>query len=103
MGLSTFDSEHAYDNKTISGLPYVGSLLVAMYTAKGFIGNAVTHLVYFPKFKWKNLWIDSAFFIKLFTELFFVTGSHSVSEASQIPTANDINTVYLQTFLARAI
>lgn len=51
MGLSTFDSEHAYDNKTISGLPYVGSLLVAMYTAKGFIGNAVTHLVYFPKFK----------------------------------------------------
>jgi len=51
MGLSAFDSECASHNKTISGLPYVEYLLVAMYIPKGIIGNAVTRLVYFSKFK----------------------------------------------------
>jgi len=42
-------------------------------------------------------------FVKLFTKLFFVTVSYSVSKASQIPVANSINMVDLQTFLANAI
>jgi len=42
-------------------------------------------------------------FIKLFTKLFPVTGSYSVSEASQIPASNDMNMVDLQTFLPKAI
>jgi len=42
-------------------------------------------------------------FMKLFKKLFFFAGSYSVSEASQIPAANDTNVVDLQTFLAKAI
>lgn len=42
-------------------------------------------------------------FKKLFTKLFFVAGSYSVSAASQIPATNDMNMVDLQTSLAKAI
>jgi hypothetical protein len=41
----------------------------------------------------KELMNNSWIFVKLFTKLFYVTGSYSVSKASKIPAANAMNMV----------